>query len=242
MQSTQNNKNIFITNSILSRIDAHTGIYNLYVSGSKVGTHGISIIGSGKIFVDHTTFDHSDATVKLRNDYGSSWNGEIVLNDIDYIQNNATNKIIQYENTGQTNYGYHSTFPSLYINNFRIDSTKTGSKSNYVNIIKKEKNTPMTKPKNDNTVYYFKENMYIKDIKYTKGSRTANIFDSNFALTKNKSNLDINNYGGNKITNIYVSPDSKISKAKSKEAKDNLLMANKTNTKFQCILKKNKNK
>ena len=239
MQSTRNNKNIFFIQSILSRIDAHTGMYNLYVSGSKIGYNGINIIGRGKVFVNHTVFDHSDVIVKLRNDYGSSWDGDIVLNDINYIQSDATNRIILYDNTGQNNYGYLSTFPSVYINNFKIDSTQTGSKSNFVDIIQKEKSTPMTKPKNDDTAYYFKENMYIKDIKYTKGTGTISVFDSNFASTKNLDNLNLNNYGGNKITNIYVSSDSTVRRAYSKEGNYNLLMGNKLNTKFAIYLNSN---
>ena len=239
MESSRNNKNVFITNSTLEHIDSHTGIYNLYVSNSTIGNWGFSVIGNGRLFVNSVKFDHSDKIINLKNDYGSNWNGEVILNNIEYIQNKATNPIIQYNNTGQNDYGYLSTFPTLYINNFKIDSTKTGTKSNYLNIIRNIRNEALKKPKSNNTAYYFKENMYIKNIKYSKGSGKINVFDSNFASTKNKSNLYINNYGGNKVTNIYVSSDSTVGRANTKEANNNLLMGNKINTKFAIRLGSN---
>ena len=91
IMASNRSKNMFIVNSKLNRIDAHMGATNLYVADSTIGVgkflSSMTLIGKGYFYGKNLKIDSADHLIKLRDDYGSTWNGTIVLDDIDYIVN-----------------------------------------------------------------------------------------------------------------------------------------------------------
>ena len=82
--ATNGSKNITVINSSLNRIDAHKGILVLTVKNSVLGKYGITVTGTGdyknnKIVVEDTTWKYGSYLIKLRNDYGITWNGSIEI-------------------------------------------------------------------------------------------------------------------------------------------------------------------
>ncbi len=72
-------KNLSYENSVLSRMDAHAGMYNATLSGSTLST--IALSGGGELKVSDCRI-YSNHLVEMRADYGSSWNGKIHIKNL----------------------------------------------------------------------------------------------------------------------------------------------------------------
>jgi len=109
-------KNVFITNSTVNRIDAHRGIRNLYISDTTIGSKGLVLTGSNYFYAKNLVVDRADQIIELRKDYGSSWDGVMILNHIKYVvSDRSSSPTIITSNNEQKNYGYSNYFPELYI-------------------------------------------------------------------------------------------------------------------------------
>ena len=74
-------KNLTYDDCYLSRFDAHQGVYNATIKNSELGHQKISIIGAGTLTVERVIFNTNEV-IKLRNDYGSTWDGEVIIKNI----------------------------------------------------------------------------------------------------------------------------------------------------------------
>ncbi len=128
-------KNMSYVNSTISRFDAHCGLYNGAIIGSSV--NAIALVGAGTMLVEDTTYystgGSGNALVSPRSDYGSTWNGEIILRDITVRENQTKAEVQDFVNKGESHevtftsivyhsynnwyYGYESVFPSITIDN-----------------------------------------------------------------------------------------------------------------------------
>ncbi|MBQ8783130.1 MAG: hypothetical protein IJZ57_05095 [Clostridia bacterium] len=98
-------KNLVYDGCALSRFDAHQGVLNATVKNSVLGHHGIKLIGSGTALIENTTV-LSDSFIALRSDYGSTWNGEIIIRNCKFYPTGVSNYIIDAENTEDHDFGY----------------------------------------------------------------------------------------------------------------------------------------
>ncbi len=73
-------KNLYFDNCVISRIDAHAGLWNLEIHNSTIGQY-INVIGGGKVKITNTTRRTGNAFINLRQDYGATFNGDIELID-----------------------------------------------------------------------------------------------------------------------------------------------------------------
>ena len=114
-------KNLTYDGCILSRFDAHQGTYNATIINSEIGHQKLSVIGKGTLRIENTVF-HSDTVVGLRDDYGSTWQGDIILKNIT-INNTGTPILV---NAGWQNhyFGYTCYLPERII----IDGIKLANK------------------------------------------------------------------------------------------------------------------
>jgi len=72
-------KNIEFYDCELSRLDAHAGVYNVIISGCKIGK--INVVGGGKLLIENTTV-YIPTILYLRQDYASSWIGDITIRNV----------------------------------------------------------------------------------------------------------------------------------------------------------------
>ena len=77
-------KNLLYDNCTWSRFDAHMGVANATIRNSTLGHMGINAIGTGVLTVENSTI-HGRNLVNLRNDYGSTWEGEIVIRNSVFV-------------------------------------------------------------------------------------------------------------------------------------------------------------
>ncbi len=103
-------KNLVYDGCAFSRFDAHQGVLNATVINSVLGHHGIKLIGSGTALIENTTV-LSSAFVDLREDYGSTWNGDLIIRNCKFYPTGLTMNIINASNTEDHDFGYTCYLP-----------------------------------------------------------------------------------------------------------------------------------
>ncbi len=117
-------KNLLYDSCSLSRFDAHKGVANATIRNSTLGHMGINAIGTGTFTVENSTI-RGRSIINLRSDYGSTWNGEIIIRDCTFVPANgqpANPYIISGYYSGQHDFGYTCYMPKkITIENLHID-------------------------------------------------------------------------------------------------------------------------
>ena len=107
-------KNLIFDTVEFSRFDAHMGVANATIKNSVLGHQGINIIGSGVFLIENTKVCGANF-INLRSDYGSTWEGEVVIRNCEYIPRNGAQSdavLINGSYSGQHNFGYVCHMPS----------------------------------------------------------------------------------------------------------------------------------
>jgi hypothetical protein len=120
-------KNLMYDHCVLSRFDAHQGVANATIRNSTLGHMGINAIGSGKLLIENSTI-RGRSIVNLRSDYGSTWQGELVIRNCVFVPANGkpvTASLIGGSYSGQHNFGYTCYMPEqITIENLRIEDSQ----------------------------------------------------------------------------------------------------------------------
>jgi hypothetical protein len=120
-------KNILLDGCTFSRFDAHMGVANATIRNSTLGHMGINAIGSGTFTVENSTIN-GRSLVNLRPDYGSTWQGELIIRNCVFVPGGGRPTIaslISGSYSGQHNFGYTCYMPErITIENLKIDDSK----------------------------------------------------------------------------------------------------------------------
>ena len=117
-------KNFLLDGVKFSRVDAHNGLHNLTILNSEFGHQGIQMIGGGLMRVENTKITGA-VYLNLRSDYGSTWEGDVIIRNGTFVPTIFDNPAIIYSNNdGQWNFGYTCYFPgTITIDGFTVDET-----------------------------------------------------------------------------------------------------------------------
>jgi len=119
-------KNIVLDNCTFSRFDAHKGVANATVKNCTLGHMGINAIGSGLFLVENSTIRGS-RLINLRSDYGSTWQGEMIIRDCVFVPANGrpvSASLISGSYSGQHDFGYTCYMPErITFENLHIDDS-----------------------------------------------------------------------------------------------------------------------
>jgi hypothetical protein len=119
-------KNLIYDNCTFSRFDAHKGVVNATIRNSTLGHMGINAIGSGVLTVENTTIRGRNL-INLRSDYGSTWQGEVVIRNCVFVPAGGrptSASLIGGSNSGQHDFGYTCYMPErITIENLHIDDS-----------------------------------------------------------------------------------------------------------------------
>lgn len=119
-------KNLLYDHCTLSRFDAHQGVANATIRNSTLGHMGINAIGSGLLTIENSTI-RGRSFVNLRPDYGSTWQGDLVIRNCVFIPSGGKSigaSIISGSYSGQHNFGYTCYMPEkITIENLSIDDS-----------------------------------------------------------------------------------------------------------------------
>ena len=106
-------KNLTYDSVEFSRFDAHMGVANATIRNSVLGHQGINLIGSGVFLVENTKVCSSNF-LNLRSDYGSTFEGDVVIRNCEYLPRNGARSdavLIGGSYSGQHYFGYTCYMP-----------------------------------------------------------------------------------------------------------------------------------
>ncbi|MBN2451524.1 MAG: hypothetical protein JXR77_14130, partial [Lentisphaeria bacterium] len=107
-------KNIVLEDCMLSRMDTHQGVSGEYtIRRSTLGTAGLNAIGRGLLTVEDSTL-YGSSLISLRGDYGSTWEGDVVIRNSRWIPGNGARlwpHLIGGGNDGMHDFGYPCFMP-----------------------------------------------------------------------------------------------------------------------------------
>ncbi|MES2374062.1 MAG: hypothetical protein V4557_15885 [Bacteroidota bacterium] len=119
-------KNLLYDSCTFSRFDAHMGVANATIRNSTLGYMGINAIGSGVLTVENSTVN-SGAFINLRNDYGSTWQGDVFIRNCVFVPAGGkpiTASLFGGANSGKHDFGYTCYMPErITIENLRINDS-----------------------------------------------------------------------------------------------------------------------
>jgi len=105
-------KNFVYDGCVLSRFDAHKGVANGAIKNSVIGHAGASIIGYGTFLIENSSF-MTNKMINLRSDYGSSWEGDIIIRNSSISPKNGGDvNIITGSNKCNHDFGYVCYMPT----------------------------------------------------------------------------------------------------------------------------------
>jgi len=106
-------KNLTFDGCSLSRFDAHQGVTNAVIRNSTMGYMGIRLTGGGTFLIENTTVKARNF-IELRQDYGSTWNGDIIVRNCKFTPRGGGNgsSILGGSNDGQHDFGYTCHMPA----------------------------------------------------------------------------------------------------------------------------------
>ena len=110
---SNHSKNLTFDTVEFSRFDAHMGVTNATIKNSVLGHQGINLIGRGFFLVENTkvcgwTF------INLRSDYGSTFDGEIIIRHCEFLPRNGLPSdavLVSGSYSGQHDFGYPCSMP-----------------------------------------------------------------------------------------------------------------------------------
>jgi len=106
-------KNITYDTVVFSRFDAHMGTVSPTIINSEIGYMGIQLIGRGICRIENTKVT-GNRFVNLRDDYGSTWEGEIVIRNCELTPGNINSGemlVIGASYSGLHDFGYTCYMP-----------------------------------------------------------------------------------------------------------------------------------
>ena len=157
---TNFSKNMTYRNCKLSRFDSHCGLYNGTIENCEITA--IYITGKGTFTVRNTDWYSAgeggtdNSLIYMRSDYGSTWEGEVILDDVRAYASTGNFYMFHHSYTNW-DYGYKCHIPNIDINNLSLYNVKTkrpladeteitffyGDKDNYMHL----GNTASTNPR-----------------------------------------------------------------------------------------------
>jgi hypothetical protein len=107
-------KNILLEDCTLNRMDTHMGVSGQYViRRCKLGYMGLNAIGRGLLTVEDSTLC-GHALINFRSDYGSTWEGNVVIRNCRWIPacgRKCNPQMFSVRNDGTHDFGYDCFMP-----------------------------------------------------------------------------------------------------------------------------------
>lgn len=124
-------KDLRLEGCCISRFDAHMGVANVTLRKCTFGHMGVRMVGFGTINLEDCEIHHRDL-VSLREDYGSSWEGDLVVKNCTLMPRNPNideTHILSGNNNGKHDFGYLCHLPNrITIKGLRIVDGQLGEK------------------------------------------------------------------------------------------------------------------
>ena len=180
---TNYTKDITYENCELNRIDAHTGVHNLTINNCTIGIKGLTLTGSGDLNLNDVTRVGGSYFVELRADYGSTWNGDINIEDCTF-EETPSDRLIYFRTTYEENgiphdYGYDLYLPNVYIDGLNIKDKAISNNYDNIYIFYNGNSETGTENGDMRNNYNLPQNIIIKNYQTASG-RKIKLFNNKF--------------------------------------------------------------
>lgn len=180
---THYTKDITYENCTLNRIDSHTGVHNLTINNCTIGVKGITVIGSGNLNISNSTILSKNYLIELREDYGSTWNGNIYITNCTYKPINAKQLIsfkVSYDDTDTLHdFGYDLYLPNIFIDGLTIDDENSTYTDNQLYMFYNNETYTGVSNGDITGIYNLPEKIYLTNYETTSG-RNIKLFYNEF--------------------------------------------------------------
>jgi len=127
-------RNMYLDGCVFNRYDNHQGVHNLTVKNCTLGYMSIQTNGFGKLCVENCAM-RRNMLINLRSDYGSSWQGEVVVKNcsLTVVNPNHTSAVIIHgDNDGTHDFGFDCFLPTkLTVDGLVIDDSLIANNKKY---------------------------------------------------------------------------------------------------------------
>ncbi|MBR6932395.1 MAG: hypothetical protein IKH49_03735 [Bacteroidales bacterium] len=105
-------KDLQLDNCVFSRFDAHQSATNVQLKNSTFGHQSVRMVGFGTFLIENCEM-HGKYLLSLRDDYGSTWDGDIILRNciMRPYEGDKMACIIGGSNNGSHDFGYECRLP-----------------------------------------------------------------------------------------------------------------------------------
>ncbi len=114
-----------------SRFDAHMGVTNCTLRRCRLGWQCLNAIGNGTFLIEETEA-HGNAFVNLREDYGCTWRGEIIIRNCTWVPRSTQRAVFSGHNDGTHDFGYACHMPNVIIDGLTVAEEASDGKPLYV--------------------------------------------------------------------------------------------------------------
>ena len=115
----------------LSRFDAHMGVTNCTLRRCDLGWQCLNAIGNGEFLIEETRA-YGGAFVNLRDDYGCTWRGRIVIRNSTWSPRGEQRCVFNARNDGTHFFGYPCHMPDVIIDGLTVEEVRQDDAPLYV--------------------------------------------------------------------------------------------------------------
>ncbi|MBQ8719938.1 MAG: hypothetical protein IJY65_02780 [Clostridia bacterium] len=136
-------KNLTWEDCVMSRFDAHCGVHNVVIRNCEIG-EVINLVGSGTALIENTkrSGKANSYFIRLREDYGSTWNGKIIIKDCTFsVGNSVTEAYAIRADWNEHWFGYDCYLPDLEIDGLTVTKVNGNAFDGKIYIFKNPKST-----------------------------------------------------------------------------------------------------
>lgn len=126
-------KDMQLEGCVLSRFDAHQSATNVTLRNCSFGHQSVQVVGYGTLLLENCEI-HRSNLINLRRDYGSTWEGDVIIRNCTLRPNSQKKgiSILNGENDGSHDFGYPCQLPSsVTIDGLVIDDIKAAEIEGY---------------------------------------------------------------------------------------------------------------
>ena len=117
-------KDMIVKNSSMSRFDSHFNGVNITIADCIFGDQGIQVHGCGTLRITNTNV-YSSWFIACREDYGGSWDGDIIIKDCSLHCKSETGSIYKNNVYSDFDYGIETVLPNIIVDGFEFKRVDT---------------------------------------------------------------------------------------------------------------------
>lgn len=124
-------RDLLLEDCIFSRFDAHMGVSNCILRRCRLGWQCLNAIGNGTFLIEDTEA-FGTAFVNLRDDYGCTWRGDIIIRNCSWLPRTEKRAVFRGSNDGTHDFGYDCYMPNVSIDGLTVLEDTTDDTPLYI--------------------------------------------------------------------------------------------------------------